>query len=38
VQAVYKVLDGVMSAVLTDNNADRKSLLDKYPKQVTSAC
>jgi multiple sugar transport system substrate-binding protein len=35
-QAVYKVLDGVMSAVLTDKNADPQKLLDKYSKQVTS--
>jgi multiple sugar transport system substrate-binding protein len=35
-QAVYKVLDGVMSAILTDKNADPQKLLDKYSSQVTS--
>jgi multiple sugar transport system substrate-binding protein len=35
-QAVDKVLDGMMSAVLTDMNADPQKLLDKYSKQVTS--
>jgi len=35
-QAIYKVLDGLMSAVLTDKNADPQKLLDQYSSQVNS--
>ncbi len=34
-QAIYKVLDGLMSAVLTNKSADPQKLLDQYSAQVT---
>jgi multiple sugar transport system substrate-binding protein len=34
-QAIYKVMDGAMSEILTNKNADPQSVLDKYSKQVT---
>jgi multiple sugar transport system substrate-binding protein len=33
-QAIYKVLDGLMSAVLTNQSADPQKLLDQYSAQV----
>ncbi len=33
-QAIYKVLDGLMSAVLTNKSADPQKLLDQYSAQV----
>ena len=35
-QAIYKVLDGLMSAVLTNKNADPQKLLDQYTSQVNA--
>jgi multiple sugar transport system substrate-binding protein len=35
-QAVYKVLDGLMSAVLTNKSADPQKLLDQYTSQVNA--
>jgi multiple sugar transport system substrate-binding protein len=35
-QAVYKVLDGLMSAVLTNKGADPQKLLDQYTSQVNA--
>ena len=33
-QAIYKAMDGAMSAILTDKSADPQKLLDKYSAQV----
>jgi multiple sugar transport system substrate-binding protein len=35
-QAIYKVLDGLMSAVLTNKSADPQKLLDQYSTQVNA--
>jgi multiple sugar transport system substrate-binding protein len=35
-QAIYKVLDGLMSAVLTNKSADPQKLLDQYSAQVNA--
>jgi multiple sugar transport system substrate-binding protein len=35
-QAIYKVLDGLMSAVLTNKSADPQKLLDQYTTQVNA--
>lgn len=35
-QAIYKVLDGLMSAVLTNKSADPQKLLDQYTSQVNA--
>jgi multiple sugar transport system substrate-binding protein len=35
-QAIYKVLDGLMSAVLTQQSADPQKLLDQYTSQVNA--
>jgi multiple sugar transport system substrate-binding protein len=35
-QAIYKALDGIMSAVLTNKSADPQKLLDQYSSQVNT--